>query len=66
MIRVIRDQVQEELFFFIALFLAATTSIITGFNISAIDWHVIWSLLVLMGFALVFEKYHLLDAGLSY
>jgi len=62
MIRVVRDKIKEEIFFGITLALAIGTSLYGEFNPVVIDWHVISSLFVLMGFALVFEKTHLLDA----
>lgn len=62
MIRVVRDKLAEEFFFVVAVLLALITSLINGFRLDAIDWHVIVSLFVLMGYTLAFEKYGLLDA----
>lgn len=61
MIQVIRNKVREEMVFAIVALVALVTGAFVGIRVSAINWHVIALLFVLMGITLVFEKYHLLD-----
>lgn len=62
MVRVIRDQLREEIVFIISLVLAIIAVAFRPLNFEVIDTHVLIILFNLMLLALAFEKYGLLDS----